>query len=264
MPDFINEQCEGKINEAVCIDTKRIYDSCVSKDCLEDLRVTFFGKSQYLIDEACTVKCRDCKITAVGVNVEEVPFNHGYYSVDIKFYFQLWFDTYSAPCTMPKTAVGYTGFSKKCILYGSEGNVKIFTSSIIDEKLECPEAPQYTNPVAKVQAVDPVVLQCDVVDWHDCRIPCQTSFPQSIMQAVEEIDLNHKPKKTVVVTLGLFSIVQMERDVQMMIPAYSYCIPDKECSCSTQNPCQTFQSIDFPTEEFFPPEKECKPCKSDE
>ena len=37
---------ERRINEAVCIDTKRIYDSCVSKDCLEDLRVTFFGASQ--------------------------------------------------------------------------------------------------------------------------------------------------------------------------------------------------------------------------
>ena len=39
---------ERRINEAVCIDTKRIYDSCVSKDCLEDLRVTFFGASQFI------------------------------------------------------------------------------------------------------------------------------------------------------------------------------------------------------------------------
>ncbi len=36
---------ERQINEAVCIDTKRIYDSCVSKDCLEDLRVTFFCRT---------------------------------------------------------------------------------------------------------------------------------------------------------------------------------------------------------------------------
>ena len=51
----INSNCQN-INEAVCIDTKRIYDSCVSKDCLEDLRVTFFAKSQQLIDNAVTVK----------------------------------------------------------------------------------------------------------------------------------------------------------------------------------------------------------------
>ena len=57
------------------------------------------------------------------------------------------------------------------------------------------------------------------------------------------------------VTLGLFSIVQMERDVQILIPAYDYCIPKRECECNTQNPCDTFQNIDFPVDEFFPPEK---------
>jgi hypothetical protein len=51
MPDNLNlDTGERRINEAVCIDTKRIFDSCVSKDCLEDLRVTFFSKSQRLID----------------------------------------------------------------------------------------------------------------------------------------------------------------------------------------------------------------------
>lgn len=34
MPDSIIDTGEKRINEAVCIDTKRIYDSCVSKDCL--------------------------------------------------------------------------------------------------------------------------------------------------------------------------------------------------------------------------------------
>ena len=84
MPDNpILETGERRINEAVCIDTKRIFDSCVSKDCLEDLRVTFFSKSQRLIDEAVTVKTRDCWIEEVSIDVEEVPFNRGFYSVDI-------------------------------------------------------------------------------------------------------------------------------------------------------------------------------------
>ena len=78
MPESTAENCERRIKEAVCIDTKRIFDSCVSKDCLEDLRVTFFGPSQRLIDEAVTVKCRDCTIKAVGIDVEEVPFNRGF------------------------------------------------------------------------------------------------------------------------------------------------------------------------------------------
>lgn len=255
MPDLTNAQCERRINEAVCIDTKRIYDSCVSKDCLEDLRVTFFGTSQRLIDDAVTVKCRDCRITAVSIDCEEVPFNRGYYSVEIKFYFQLRFDTYSAPCTTPLTAVGYTCFEKKCILYGSEGDVKTFTSNVNVKQVDCPEAPQYTNPVAKVQAVDPVVLQADVIDTCDCSIPIMTSFPQSILDNLNECAIPSTTSRAVVVSLGLFSIVQMERDVQMLIPAYDFCIPDRECNCTTQNPCQTFQGIEFPVDEFFPPDR---------
>ena len=61
--------------------------------------------------------------------------------------------------------------------------------------------------------------------------------------------------RAILVTLGLFSIIQLERDVQMLIPAYDYCIPQRECDCNTQNPCDTFQNIDFPVDEFFPPEK---------
>ena len=93
MPDNpIFDSGERQINDAISIDTKRIYDSCVSKDCLEDLRVTFFNRSQRLIDDAVTIKCRDCEIVSVSIDVDEVPFNRGYYGVDITFYFRLTFD----------------------------------------------------------------------------------------------------------------------------------------------------------------------------
>ncbi|OKZ83789.1 MAG: hypothetical protein BHV98_00030 [Clostridium sp. CAG:217_53_7] len=88
MPDSIIDTGEKRINEAVCIDTKRIYDSCVSKDCLEDLRVTFYAPAQMLVDNAVTVKCRDCTIEAVSIDVDEVPFDNGFYSVDVTYYFR--------------------------------------------------------------------------------------------------------------------------------------------------------------------------------
>ena len=60
-------------------------------------------------------------------------------------------------------------------------------------------------------------------------------------------------KNTVYVTIGLFTIVQIVRNVQMLIPAFDFCIPDKECVTSGDNPCELFRKIDFPTDEFFPP-----------
>ena len=53
--------------------------------------------------------------------------------------------------------------------------------------------------------------------------------------------------------IGLFIIVQIVRNVQMLIPAYDFCIPEKECVTSSDNPCELFRRIEFPTNEFFPP-----------
>ena len=65
------------------------------------------------------------------------------------------------------------------------------------------------------------------------------------------------------VTLGLFTIVQLERDVQMLIPAYDFCVPEKECCHDMENdPCDAFKQIRFPVNEFFPP-TECHQKKND-
>jgi hypothetical protein len=59
------------------------------------------------------------------------------------------------------------------------------------------------------------------------------------------------------VTLGQFSIVRLERDTQLLIPVYDYCMPEKECSCenssTVEDPCCIFRNISFPVGEFFPP-----------
>ena len=63
----------------------------------------------------------------------------------------------------------------------------------------------------------------------------------------------HDTERAVRVTIGLFSIVQLERSVQMLIPAYDFCMPGKECSNDTETPCDSFRKIRFPVNEFFPP-----------
>lgn len=100
----------------------------------------------------------------------------------------------------------------------------------------------------------------------------QLRLPRALLDLHAQVHYFHtgqqhpaeRPAKAVLVTLGLFSIIQMERDVQMTIPAYDYCIPERECNCNTANPCETFAGIDFPVDEFFPRDKEdCCPCCPD-
>ena len=46
----------GGIREAVCIHTKKIYDSCRDKDCIEDLRVYPTQASQAVLERAVSVR----------------------------------------------------------------------------------------------------------------------------------------------------------------------------------------------------------------
>ena len=39
IPGPMSSKCCSEEREAVCIHTKKIYDSCRDKDCIEDLRV---------------------------------------------------------------------------------------------------------------------------------------------------------------------------------------------------------------------------------
>ena len=50
------------------------------------------------------------------------------------------------------------------------------------------------------------------------------------------------------------SIIRLERDTQLLIPAYDYCVPEKECAGGRchDDPCEIFAQIRFPVEEFFP------------
>lgn len=235
--------------EAVCINTGRIYDSCSDKDCLEDLQVLFPDHAQQIVDQAVNVKTRSAEIINVLVDVESIPFNQGFYSVDMTFYFRICLSCYTPGTYQPVSVEGLAVFNKKAILYGSEGNVKIFTS---DGSCGC-ESEVSNLPRASVQAVDPVVLDSKLVECCQCRTERVSNIPRSICNRFGGEFGNTNPVKTVLITLGLFTIVQIERKVQMLIPAYDFCMPDKECVSNTDDPCAMFQKIKFPTNEFFPP-----------
>ncbi len=247
--------CNQNVREAVCIDTARVYDSCADKDCLSDLRVYFTDAAQSVIESAINIRCAGTQVLNVYTDVEEVPFNRGYYSVDITFFFAVTLDVFTSGTAQPVTITGLSVFSKKCILYGSQGSVKVFSS---DENINSNSLPgASTNPRAKVQVATPICL-----DARLCR-PCEccnniqdagSSIPRCVARAFQGSFGPQSNSRAVRVTIGLFSIVQLERDVQMLIPAYDFCMPTKECSCNTEDPCDSFRRIRFPVSEFFPPD----------
>ena len=238
-------------NETVCIDAMRIYDSCSDKDCVEDIRVLFPAARQPMIDGATNVRMKDVSVITVYIDLQPIPFNKGFYSVDMTFFFDVTVELFGGPAACPVPVSGVSVFNKKVVLYGSEGSVKLFSSG------QCPEEPDLSGgeralPKATVQVAEPVALSAKL-----CGGPCRSEpycrIPDCICQRYGG-ELDPSPQRNnVYVTIGLFTIVQIVRSVQMLIPAYDFCVPEKECVTSSDNPCELFRRIDFPLNEFCPP-----------
>ncbi len=266
--NFTNQQdaTSDCFREAVCIDADRIYDSCSDKECLEDLRVYFTETDQTtIIDLATNIKCKSATVLHVFTDIERIPFNNGFYSVDMTYYFLVTVCAYLGNCTSATTVYGLATFCKKVILYGSEGRVKSFNSNI---PCVAPEASgglcfeKINTPNANVQVVDPIVLS---TCFKDQKCVCGDSIiciPDCISSQFEGEFQFTAGLKNIYVTLGIFTIVSLQRNVQMMIPVYDFCVPDKDCSggCN-DDPCELFKKIKFPIDEFFPPRIEDEECE---
>ena len=245
--------CENgaALKEAVCIDAMRIYDSCSDKDCLEDLRVLFPASVQPVVDASANVRVRDVDVISVYIDMQPIPFNRGYYSIDLTFFFDVSLELYGGATVGCERVSGISIFNKKVILYGSEGNVKMFTSESCRDEADLQG--NKVLPKATVQVAQPVALSAKLCEH--CRCGCEPCcvIPDCIASRYGGAFETVEQKNTVYVTIGLFTIVQIVRNVQMLIPAFDFCIPDKECVTSGDNPCELFRKIDFPTDEFFPP-----------
>ena len=245
--------------EAVCVHTKKIYDSCRDKDCIEDLR--FYPQMQYadVISRAMSVKGGSARLLHVYVDVEPVSFNRGFYTVDMRFFYHVSLQAYlSTP--IPVTVEGLCVFDKRTILFGSEGNAKIFSSEMRVGEPDIQRLQRSNLPMAVVEAVDPIVLDARIVDRCDRRDrECELcEIPDFISGCFNGGLSSGDDGRRIYITLGQFSIVRLERDTQLLIPMFDYCIPCKDCSGSggvdaTEDPCSIFRNIDFPESEFFPP-----------
>lgn len=218
-------------------------------------------QGQAVVDNAINVKCTKAEIIWVFSDIEPVPFNRGYYSIDLKYFFRVKLAVFTG-ATRPTEIEGLATFDKKVILFGSEGTAKIFESRYTENAFD-PQLWRKTNmPHAVVEVVDPIALGAKLVDVKDkCCCCCDDDFdlaslPNSVAKVFDGSLVSNGGSKRVFVSIGIFSIIKLERRVQLLIPSYDFCIPKKECVGATDdNPCDLFDRITFPVDEFFPPEK---------
>lgn len=271
--------CESdlcKLREAVCVDVEKVYDSCKEKDCIKDTRVFFKHPEwvQKLVNKAINVKAKDAEVLDVFADTEPVPFKKGFYTVDVKFFIKVTLDFFLPKkdfSAKSKTIHGLVLFDKKIILFGSEGNIKTFKSINNDDEIHDiinSTLDSDNEPIAKIEVAKPIALNARIVEecdecccWCECAPVCVVDKLGDESDSDSDKDLyfdddDKNVNKRVVVSLGLFSITKLLRNVQLLIPAFDFCVPHKKCIASTDDdPCKIFETLDFPLDEFFPPQK---------
>lgn len=249
-------------DDVCCIDSYRIYDSCRNQECIEDLPLLFTEEGQDVLERATAVRAKRVKVLWAKIDTEEMPFNRGYFQIQIRYYFAADLEV----CLGHGNSEEITGLGisdKSVILYGGEGNVSIFESDIFPGFCPAQEALSVSastnHPKAVVEVADPVALKLEV------RCGCSSArndlicnidaIPQEIAYAFKGgFARTGSSDKTCYITIGLFSMVRTQRPAQLVIPACDFCIPEKtgEISLPYADPCALFRSMAFPINEFYP------------
>lgn len=260
MDNFEQNSNDCKFKDEVCINAQRIYDTCKDKDCFSDLKVYLSPAGQKAVDNAINVKTHKADLIWTSVDLDPVPFNRGFYTVNITFYFMLQFEVNTGlgrPCLVEGLAI----CNKTVILFGSEGNSVTYSSKYNSASALERTRESVNLPIAEVDVVDPIVLSTKTVPVCNsccCEADLQT-LPSCVSCCFDE-GISTSGERNLVVTIGVFSIVRIIREVQILIPSTKFCLPDKECRpCDNEEPCSYFERLSFPTNEFFPPDfKKCK------
>ena len=216
--------------DTVPIKVNRVFDSCSDRDCFSNIQILMDGGE--LPANVTMVKSRCVRVSDICMNIEPVPFNRGFYSIDLTYTFRVELMAYERACSSPVLLTGTAYASKNVILYGGESNTQTFFSSgeQLGDTNACCET--INLPTAAVQVVAPIALEARI--GSVCAADGTT------------------PVRTVIMTLGLFSVVEVFRPVTILVSTYEYTIPTKECHTDTESPCAVFDKIRFPAEEFSP------------
>ena len=220
-----------------------------------------------MIDRALSVKAGCAELLYAYIDVEPVSFNRGFYSVDVRYFYRITADAFVG-AARPVEITGLAVFDKRVILFGSEGSAKVFSSGVRADGADLQGLPRTNAPTAVVEAVDPLILSMKLVDVCQCH-PCEcgcADIPDGVAACFPEELMTTGDVHRLYVTLGQFSIIRLERDTQLLMPVYDYCMPCKECPCDggscQEDPCELFRKVQFPVGEFFPPNSPSPRCDS--
>lgn len=259
MQDNRNSRCGLGFDTrgTVCISAKRVLDCCRDRDCFEDVRVYLTSFGEEVLQNATNIKTRSAKLIWACVSVDAVPFNRGFYRITVRYYVKV--ECEACVCMgKSQSFCGIAVLEKDVILYGGEGSVVSYSSS---PGADCCCIGDINNastndPIAVVETAEPIVLSTKVMDCSCGCNPCCNDcceIPESVCGSIDgELVSGSNNALRLYVSFGIFSVIRIEREAQLLIEATDYSVPDKECTAATNNdnPCSLFNTMPFPVSQF--------------
>ena len=250
--DFTN------VREAVCVTVQKIMDACRDQDCAENVPVYLTADSQRTLENADSAKARSAELLYADVEVEPLQYQDGYYCVNTRLYYRVIADAVTCG-VRPVTVYGLAVTDQQAMLYGGEGSASTFTSN---------GTAAAQQPTGVVEAVDPMILCARVVnleeDPEEGAAICIGELPEAVTAAFDDELAFEGMTRQLQVTLGQFSLMRLERQTQLLIPSYDYCMPSRACSLGdcgcAENPCEAFARMQFPVSAFFPVDSDTVIC----
>ena len=240
------------LRQAMSIHTRKITDSCRDKDCIEDLRVYLTTGSQAILDSCANVRVRCAELMTTYIDVEPVAFDRNHYCIDMTFFYRILADG-TVGATRPTTLYGLAVFTKRAVLCGEDSRAHIYRSDTRIGGYDGPSLLSANRPTAVVEVLDPMVLSSCVREAGANGCECSVSIPEPVRGLFDEPLVSSGGQRQLLVTLGQFSIVRLERDAQLVVPVLDYAVPCKECCDapgSGEDPCEMFSRIPFPAGQF--------------
>ena len=246
------------LQQALAIHTRKITDACRDKDCIEDLRVYLTQSSQEVLESCASAKVRCADLLYTYIDVEPVAFDRNHYCIDLTFYYRILADA-TVGVNRPVALQGLAMFTKRAVLCGEDSRAHIYTSRTRLDGGDGLTRVSANHPTAVVEVLDPMVLSSKI--QNHCAHDAMAQIPQCICNVFDEELVTGRSDRFLLVTLGQFSVVRLERDAQLVVPVLQYSMPTKECcdapGCG-EDPCEMFSRIPFPEAQFAP--RGCDNC----
>ena len=233
----------------------KVYDNCRRQNCLTPAEIgparaaeqICIGEVLYKEGEVIKPPHEAASVTVDRLKVKKIiiaekqpcAFKNGYWDIDIKFVFAyaLTFRDAGGGVIMPPVKARSI-FNMKATLFGSVGSDLVVGTDLMKAFGE--SATFHADPFVMVEA-KAVALHAQL-QFH--------RRPHRGEECPEEVACE------VWVTIGLFSIIQLFRLVNLSVESRGFDIPGEcEPAPTPISPCALFEDMDFPMDIFAPPQK---------